>query len=423
MVDSYQKFLTDEEGYQWAPPRKFFESIPEKFRGNMVDAVQKFFEASPYFARIKIGEKTYLLGHAAAITERKEAIEECKIKEWRDYIDFRLDNPDKEGFESSLYNAVGKGLSLEDEKKAKELALKGFIGNRPLLGISCFITGHMHFSGMADEKKARYGLVPVDDARVIGVAHDSLITIDSFYDTVGYLDISLGSSGVSGGTSPVTSLRDKEGMPAFKSMTARSSPVNEIPCDAEFSTILLTDLLHAQLHEDRIYEIKYDASRLTPSQAEIIEEYKRLLQARCSNPGNIRLNPFSSAQGSNESLIAVYCTSKDFKGEGHVDVNMPGGELKAYLLRITGMINIALAASNIPDDLSREDVDKYRPLMSYINNQYKAILGEALVIPDSPEDILNVIRRIVLGLPKFMMANLGQIEEYNRLAKLALTAA
>ena len=61
--------------------------------------------------------------------------------------------------------------------------------------------------------------------------------------------------------------------------------------------------------------------------------------------------------------------------------------------------------------------------MSYIKNQYKAILGEELAIPDSPEDILKVIRRIVLGLPKSMRMNTNQIEEFNRLAKEALTAA
>ena len=193
--------------------------------------------------------------------------------------------------------------------------------------------------------------------------------------------------------------------------------------DAQSATVLLTDLLYAQLNENRFYEIKYDTSRLITSQIEIIEEYVRLLQLRSSNPDSIKLRPFSSAQGSKESLIAVYCTGKDFKGEGHVDVTIPDGELKEYLLRIAGMVNIALASSNIPDNLSREEVDKYRPIMSYIKNQYKAILGEELAIPDSPEDILKVIRRIVLGLPKSMRMNTGQIEEFNRLAKQALIAA
>jgi len=191
--------------------------------------------------------------------------------------------------------------------------------------------------------------------------------------------------------------------------------------DAKFAKILLFDLL-GTIQEGKSYEIKYDTSRISPSQAEIVEEYVKQLQAISSNPGNIRLRPFSSAQGSKESLIAVYCTGKDFKGEGHVDVAIHDGELKDYLLRIAGMVNIALASSNIPDNLSREDIHKYRPIMSYIKNQYKLILDEELAIPGSPKDILKVIRRIVLDLPKSMRTNLQQIEEYNRLAKEALTA-
>ncbi len=104
-------------------------------------------------------------------------------------------------------------------------------------------------------------------------------------------------------------------------------------------------------------------------------------------------------------------------------MSIPEGELKDYLLRITGMINIALASANIPDNMSMEDVDRYRPLMSYIKNQYKSILGEELVIPNSLEDILKVIRRIVLVLPKSSRMKIEEIEEYNRLTGEAITAA
>lgn len=210
------------------------------------------------------------------------------------------------------------------------------------------------------------------------------------------------------------------------------SPPAEIPeaenggsslYDTEFATVLLSDLAYAQLQEGNIYEVKYDTSRLSASQIDIVEEYIRLLKLRSSNPDNIRPKPFSSAQGSNESLIAVYCTGKDFKGEGHVDITIQEGELKDYILRITGMMNIALASSNIPDNLSKEDMDKYLPILSYINNQYKAIAGEELAIPDSPGDILKVIRKIILGLPKSLRSNINEIEKYNALAKQALAAA
>jgi len=51
------------------------------------------------------------------------------------------------------------------------------------------------------------------------------------------------------------------------------------------------------------------------------------------------------------------------------------------------------------------------------------LLFEELAIPDDPVDILKVIRKIILGLPRSMRMNTGQIEEFNRLAKQALTAA
>jgi hypothetical protein len=194
--------------------------------------------------------------------------------------------------------------------------------------------------------------------------------------------------------------------------------------DTAFSTVLISDLAHAKLQYDATYEIKYDSSKLSVSQIGIIEEYAKLLQARSLNPNNIKLRPFSSANGSKESLIAIYCTGKGFKGEGHVDVSMQEGSIQDYLLRLTGMLNIAFASANIPDNLSKEDVDKYRPILSYINNQYKAILGEALAIPDSsPADILRIIRRVVLSLPKSMRMELNRVEEYNRLAREALTKA
>ncbi|MFA5146702.1 MAG: HAD-IIIC family phosphatase [Candidatus Omnitrophota bacterium] len=188
-------------------------------------------------------------------------------------------------------------------------------------------------------------------------------------------------------------------------------------------TFLLSDLIYAQLNEDRIYEIRYDTSRLTPSQADTIETYIELLKRRASRPDNIRSRPFSSAQGSEESLIAVYCSGEDFKGEGHVDVSIPEGGIDKYLLKITDMINIALASASIPDDLSREDVDIYRPILSYISDRHKAILEEALAIPEDPGDILKAIRRIVLKLPVSMRADPDRIEEYNRLTREALTAA
>ena len=193
--------------------------------------------------------------------------------------------------------------------------------------------------------------------------------------------------------------------------------------DAEHAAILIKNLIYSQLQGGRSYEIKYDASRLSVSQIAVIEEYVKLLQLNSSHPDSIKLKPFSSIHGSTESLIAVYCIGKNFKGEGHVEVTVPEGELKDYLLKITGMLNIALASSNIPDNLSQADVDEYRPITDYIKSQYKLILGEELYIPSSSEGIIKIIRIIVLNLPKSIKRDIDKIEMYNRLAIEALIKA
>ena len=194
--------------------------------------------------------------------------------------------------------------------------------------------------------------------------------------------------------------------------------------DLESNLVLTLDLLHEALMSNRNYEIKYDASRLSPSQIDMIETYIGLLQKRASNSNSIKAKPFSSIKGSKESLIAVYCTGDNFKGEGHVDIEIPEGKMQDYLLRIAGMLNIALAASNIPNNATEEEVKTtYGPIIGFIKNQYKKILGSELVIPDGLEDMLKTIRYIVLTLPKAYRMPLEKIEEYNRLAKQALIAA
>jgi len=203
-----------------------------------------------------------------------------------------------------------------------------------------------------------------------------------------------------------------------------SEEKEKIEYDTAGAIVLITDLLHAQLHENRVYEIKYDISKLSSSQIDIIETYISLLQKRASNPNNIKARPFSSAKGSKESLIAVYCTGKNFNGEGHVDIDIPEGNIHDYLLRVTGMINIALAASNIPANATEEELKtSYGPIIGFIKNQYKEILGSELAVPDSIAGALKVLRYIVLTLPRAYRVPLEKIEEYNRLAKQALISA
>ena len=87
------------------------------------------------------------------------------------------------------------------------------------------------------------------------------------------------------------------------------------------------------------------------------------------------------------------------------------------------MLNIALAASHIPKQLPEAAIREYEELIEFIQAQYQAILGVELQVPRTPDGIREVLRRIVLDLPKIDRMGLEQIQEYNRLSLQLLTAA
>ncbi|MDD5440287.1 MAG: UTP--glucose-1-phosphate uridylyltransferase, partial [Candidatus Omnitrophica bacterium] len=229
-------------------------------------------------------------------------------------------------------------------------------------------------------------------------------------------------------------LKERTGIliaPDFNDMTVIDMPPanaaqpseNDFPrdmFDTERTLSLVVDRIHAQLQEDRTYVFKYDES-LSPSQKEIIEAYARYLGKRCN--AIVKTKQCSRSNGSRESLINVYCENMDGTriGEGHVDVSIPEGTLSEYVLRITGMVNIALASSNIPYENATED--SHGQLVNFIRNQWKVIAGAEPDLPSSFEDALVKIRNIVLILPRADKVTIEKIEEYNRLARETLVAA
>ncbi len=194
--------------------------------------------------------------------------------------------------------------------------------------------------------------------------------------------------------------------------------------DAGSASVLLSELLNYRFNEDLIYEIKYDTSKLSISQIGIIEAYIKLMKKNMRNPDNIKVRPFSGNKGSKESLLAVYCTGAEFKGECHMDVEIPEGNLHDYMLRIPGMINIALASSSIPGNATEEELrTAYSPIIGFIKNQYRELLGVGFVIPENAAEALKALKHIVLTLPSIYRMPHNRIEEYNRLAKKALVSA
>ena len=82
-------------------------------------------------------------------------------------------------------------------------------------------------------------------------------------------------------------------------------------------------------------------------------------------------------------------------------------------------MNIALVASNIHVDATKEDLNTiYSPLVGFIKTQCEDILGKKL----SFDDIVKEFRNIVLTLPKAHRLP-AKATEYYALVKKALVAA
>ena len=189
--------------------------------------------------------------------------------------------------------------------------------------------------------------------------------------------------------------------------------------DAGEFKVLWFDVLDKAFQEDGIYKIKYDTSRLTNSQIAIIKEYVRLLNMKTRS--KFEAVGCSSSNGSKETLLTVYRQDKagNTIGKGCVDIDIPEGDsIEQYVLRITGMLNMALAASSIEENSSDEIRSS---ITGFIKRQCRLMVDESVPVPDSIEDLIKFIRN--LPLPKASRMPTEKIEEYNRLAKEALTAA
>lgn len=92
-----------------------------------------------------------------------------------------------------------------------------------------------------------------------------------------------------------------------------------------------------------------------------------------------------------------------------------------HSVRIIGMLNIAFAASNMPNNIVEGKVEEYLHIINFIQSQYKAITGKELMLPESIRGVLEVIRVIKLPKPKKM--NLDEVDRLNKLAIQILRAA
>ncbi|MBP7056144.1 MAG: class I SAM-dependent methyltransferase [Candidatus Omnitrophica bacterium] len=210
---------------------------------------------------------------------------------------------------------------------------------------------------------------------------------------------------------------------SFAVLTRKSSGISNVKDEAssgvEQTCILMGDLINAQLNDGSVYEIAYDTSRLSFAQRYVVEEYIELLRSRTDRPDNIKKRPFVKLDGSKESLFYVRCIGKSFSGEGRVDIEEVN--LEKFLLKIPYMMNIAMAASTIPDCDTSSKLEPYLPILSYIKLQYNKITGKIMELPEIPSEIINKIRFIHLPKPERIDPYL--LDEYNRISKDMLMSA
>jgi len=191
-----------------------------------------------------------------------------------------------------------------------------------------------------------------------------------------------------------------------------------IKIDVDQSLSLLNKYIPAKLKKGEVYEIRYNKTKFDEYQMNaglsakknspraLLQEYIDLLRVRAPK-GSIKIIPCSR---DDRPLISVsrYASKDSAEPLGEGSVNMKG-DIRGQPLRIIGMLNMAFAASHIPNDASPAEMHKYTSLLDLIKNQYKSITGKEL----TAENLLKAIRRITLQATKPIPVQI--LEEYYRL--------
>ncbi|MBF0215923.1 MAG: mannose-6-phosphate isomerase, class I [Candidatus Omnitrophica bacterium] len=186
--------------------------------------------------------------------------------------------------------------------------------------------------------------------------------------------------------------------------------------DTEPSVVLKKDVLKEYLDDKRSYRIRYDTARLSLSQQKILETYASVMGR------DIKLAPYIGRDGSMEPLVTVFAEGTDgFKGEASVEVKVPEGSIGEYFLRITGILNIAMAASNLEAGKGATVGSEMSngPIMGFIREQYRKITGRD---PDA-DGVMYDVSNMKIELPESYKMSMALIEEFNELASKALVAA
>jgi hypothetical protein len=179
--------------------------------------------------------------------------------------------------------------------------------------------------------------------------------------------------------------------------------------------------------EGNYYVIRYDKERLdeyarktgmegksqfTPEF--LIKRYVDLLRTKLGDAIKVKLIGSPAERDGKKCLISVMCyegpgkATKDLIGEGHVDI---GEDIDGGALRVAGMLNLALALSNMPEKgVKANEADKYAALEGFIKFQYRELTGEPCPVS------LFTYPRSVIVLPAPVKMAVDKIEEYYRIS-------
>ncbi len=199
-------------------------------------------------------------------------------------------------------------------------------------------------------------------------------------------------------------------------LTAQNKP------DIASTLQILNELIPKIEKQDdlKYYTIKYNVTKIpqgSPTESLLKTYVEKVLPMYMSGKNRVKLTP-SGAH--NQSLISVECYKDQSRsqtiGESHVDVD---GDIRGKALRLIGMLNMAFVASQIPKDISADEMSKYDNAISFIKQQYKEISGEELA-----EDILkDTANGVWIKLPHAAPVPLDKVDEYYRLTITQLEQA
>jgi len=187
----------------------------------------------------------------------------------------------------------------------------------------------------------------------------------------------------------------------------------------EKAVSLFDEVIPAKLEAGEVYKIRYNKTLFDEYQSRagldakyspraILQEYVKMLRFRAKDPKQIKIIAY---RRKDRAFISVtrYANKGATEPIGESSINI-GEDIFDRPLHLVKLLNMAFIASQIPNDVTREELSEYDHFISYINSQHKAITGKNI----SSSNILQTIRHIVLSLPDAAPFPLQTLQEYYR---------